>query len=349
MSSLLTVRDLTVSFAGQPAVSGVSWTVHAGRTLGVVGESGSGKSITSLAAIGLLPPTAIVERGDIKLASREQGAAPIEVLSLDPRSIQQLRGGEIAMIFQEPMTALNPVLSIGDQIIEAILLHRKLSRAEAFDEAEAALARVGITDPAARLRAFPHEFSGGMRQRVMISMALACRPRVLLADEPTTALDVTIQAKVLDLIGELCDQERLGIVLVSHDLGLIAQRADDVCVMYRGRVVEYGATREVVEQPAHPYTAALLACAPRIGTTIERLATVEQAAGSIAPLDSGATPWWPSRDCPPGTDRTSPVRLARISPKRWVAVWNDEAGAALPKEAPDLGSVDQQGAGACAS
>jgi len=273
-SALLEVRDLAVSFAGENgrrvrAVNGVSLSLHAGRTLAIVGESGSGKSVTALSILRLLPPPpqAIVERGEVIFEGRD-------LLKLPARDMLRIRGGGVAMIFQEPMTSLNPVYTIGEQIIEAIRQHHRVLRRAAKEMASAALREVGIDDPHVRLHAYPHQFSGGMRQRVMIAMALACNPRILLADEPTTALDVTIAAQILDLLQRLQRSRGLSIMLITHDLGIVAQRADDVCVMYRGRIVEAGTVKEVLARPMHPYTRALLECRPRVGQRAERLVTI---------------------------------------------------------------------------
>jgi ABC-type dipeptide/oligopeptide/nickel transport system ATPase component len=272
---LLSVRDLAVTFSSGGervrAVDGVDLTLREGHTLAVVGESGSGKSVTALSILRLLPPPPAcrVERGRIELGGRD-------LLSLTPREMLKVRGGRIAMIFQEPMTSLNPVLTIGEQILEAIHRHHApLTRRAAREMAIAALREVGIDDPQSRLHAYPHEFSGGMRQRVMIAMALACNPKILLADEPTTALDVTIAAQILDLLQRLQRSRGLSIMLITHDLGIVAQRADDVCVMYRGKVVEAGPVSEVLRSPAHAYTRALLACRPRLGKRVERLSTID--------------------------------------------------------------------------
>jgi oligopeptide/dipeptide ABC transporter ATP-binding protein len=239
------------------AVDGVSYAVRNGETLGVVGESGCGKSVTALSILRLVadPPGRIVG-GAIRLEGRN-------LLELSEPEMEQVRGNDISMIFQEPMTSLNPLLTVGRQISEAIKLHQGVSRRDALDHTVAALRRVRIPEPEHRLRAYPHQLSGGMRQRVMIAMALACNPKVLIADEPTTALDVTIQAQILDLMRELQDTLGTAIVLITHDMGVIAETADRVVVMYAGRVVEEGDVRSLFKAPRHPYTRGLLACLPR--------------------------------------------------------------------------------------
>ncbi|QYK48874.1 MAG: ABC transporter ATP-binding protein [Phycisphaeraceae bacterium] len=322
---LLTVRDLTVSFPGTgfPArvVEGVSLSVARNQTLAVVGESGSGKSMTALAIMRLLPDSAVVERGQIHLC---EGGATTALESLGKREMVRVRGGRIAMIFQEPMTSLNPVLTIGDQLLEAVRLHRP-EAADAERLVTEELERMGIRGAGSRLGAYPHEFSGGMRQRVMIAMALLCRPCVLIADEPTTALDVTVQAQVLDLIDQARRERDLGVMLITHDLGLVAQRSDRICVMYRGRVVEYGSTREVLASPAHPYTRALISCMPGVGRRGGRLPIVSEIMSSVESIRGtlgGLTPWWPEHGPPPGgTPVGESSVLVPVGPGRLVGVW----------------------------
>jgi peptide/nickel transport system permease protein len=256
---LLDVRGLTVEIA-TPAgpirpVEDVSFAVAPGRTLAIVGESGSGKSLAATAVMGLLPPVARVAAGAALFDGRDLFAMPEEAR-------RALRGGAMAMVFQDPMSSLNPVHRAGDQVAEAILAHRRMPAAEAAREAVALLRRVGIADPERRARAFPHELSGGMRQRVMIAMALANRPRLLIADEPTTALDVTVQAAILDLLAALRREEEMGLILITHSLGVVAEVADEVVVMYAAQVVERGTVAEVFARPLHPYTRALLAAVP---------------------------------------------------------------------------------------
>ena len=263
-ATLLTVERLDVRFrtaAGwTQVVDGVDLAVRAGETLCVVGESGSGKSVTALALMGLLDAGAARVEGRIDFGGRN-------LAQLSEREWQGVRGNDVAMIFQEPMSSLNPVLRIGDQIAESVLLHSDLDDAAADRRAVELLRLVGIPAPERRARDYPHQLSGGMRQRVMIAIALSCSPRLLIADEPTTALDVTIQAQILELIGELRERLEMAVLLITHDLGVVAETADRVAVMYAGRIVEQGDVREVFEDPQHPYTAALLRAIPVLGST----------------------------------------------------------------------------------
>ena len=287
----LSVRDLVVTFPRDggtvEAVSGVSFDVPRGQTLGIVGESGCGKSLTSLALLRLVPPPGVMTASRIALAGRE-------LTGLPEREMRALRGAKIAMVFQEPMTSLNPVYTAGQQIAEAIRLHEPVSRRDARTRAVELLRRVGIPSPELRIDAYPHQLSGGMRQRVMIAMALACGPDVLVADEPTTALDVTIQAQILDLLRRLQGELGMSVVLVTHDLGVVAEMAQQVVVMYAGRVVESGPVREVFDAPLHPYTRGLLGSVPPIGRPRggprerpARLPTIEGIVPSLGSLPSG--------------------------------------------------------------
>jgi oligopeptide/dipeptide ABC transporter ATP-binding protein len=243
------------------AVDGVDLDVSAGRTLGVVGESGSGKSVTALSIMRLVDPPGRIEPGSrIRFGGRD-------LVQLDEAELRELRGNEIAMIFQEPMTSLNPVFTIGDQIVEAVRLHRPVSSAAAKERALEMLSLVGIPSPKRRFGDYPHQLSGGMRQRVMIAMALANDPKLLIADEPTTALDVTIQAQILELMRDLRERLGMAIMLITHDLGVVAEMCDDVAVMYAGRVVERGSADAVFRSPQHPYTEALLHSIPALGAT----------------------------------------------------------------------------------
>ena len=262
MSALMEIDELKVTFNtryGQvTALDGVSLRVNAGETLGVVGESGCGKSITALATMGLIPmPPGRIAGGEIRLAGEN-------LVGASDARMRALRGAEIAMIFQEPMTSLNPVFTVGDQIAEAIMLHQKVSADRAFKDAVALLDRVGIPSPDRRARDYPHQLSGGMRQRVMIAMAVSCRPKVLIADEPTTALDVTVQAQIFDLLNEIQRDFGAAIVLITHDMGAISEMADRVAVMYAGRVIEEARADDVLDHPQHPYTRGLISCIPNI-------------------------------------------------------------------------------------
>jgi len=296
---LLRVEDLAVSF-GQGktrnrAVAGVSLSIFAGQTLAVVGESGSGKSVSALSVLGLLPtPPARLDSGSIWWGQRtgipdlrqrhlSDDREQVDLLTLTEKQMRQVRGNHIAMIFQEPMTSLNPVYTVGEQILEAVLLHQQVGRDQAEQIAVQALSDVGIAGPKDRLKDYPHQLSGGMRQRVMIAMALACQPQLLLADEPTTALDVTIQAQILELLRQLQHEKRMAVMLITHDLGVVAENADVVAVMYAGRVVEYATVTELFERPLHPYTRGLLSSMPRLGERTQRLTTVGD--GSTIPDD----------------------------------------------------------------
>lgn len=274
--TVLRVRDLHVSFDTMDgkthAVRGVSFDLQRGQTLAIVGESGSGKSVTSYAILRLIQKPGRITGGQMMFNPAE--GEPLDLAALsdkDPR-LFKVRGGKISMIFQEPMTALSPVHTIGNQIREAILLHRNVTKREASKIAAQMLGHVGIPDPEARLNQYPFEFSGGMRQRVVIAMALVCRPEVLIADEPTTALDVTIQAQILELINDLREQMGTSVIFITHDLGVVAQVADDVVVMQYGRVVEKATVRQLYRQPYHPYTKRLLAAMPSIDQDPKRTA-----------------------------------------------------------------------------
>jgi peptide/nickel transport system ATP-binding protein len=251
--------DLPTPDGARRIVRDVSFSLDRGGTLGVVGESGSGKTMTALALMGLSPEGAVIS-GAVRFEEQD-------LTKLDEAAWRRLRGDRIAMIFQEPMTALNPLQTIGQQIAEPLILHRGLNKRTAMAEAVKLLTKVGLPDPARRARAFPHELSGGQRQRAMIAMALSCGPSLVVADEPTTALDVTVQAQILALLAELREQTEMALILVSHDLAVIAQNCSRVVVMYGGMVMESGATPDVLERPAHPYTRALLEARPRLGAT----------------------------------------------------------------------------------
>lgn len=271
MTPLLDVQGLATHFelSGRHvrAVRDVSFTVDAGETLAIVGESGCGKSMTALSLLRLVPPGGRIVSGSVKLGG-------IDLLQLDDAEMRRIRGARIAMIFQEPMTSLNPVLTIGSQVAEGLRLHRSLSRRDALAESISLLRQVGIPAPESRCREYPHQLSGGMRQRAMIAMALACRPQLLIADEPTTALDVTIQAQILDLLNEVRATHRMGMILISHDLGVVAENAQRTAIMYAGQIVETAPTGELFSSPLHPYTEGLLRSLPQNTLPGTELATI---------------------------------------------------------------------------
>jgi peptide/nickel transport system ATP-binding protein len=282
---LLDIADLNVSFSGDGtrvtyAVQGVALTLRRGKTLGLVGESGCGKSVTALSIMGLLPKETAQIQGRIRFEDRD-------LAQLSEREMQDLRGNRMAMIFQEPMTSLNPSYTIGDQIGEVLQRHRGMSRAAAQQHAIVLLERVRIPSAAARVHDYPHKLSGGMRQRVMIAMALACEPALLIADEPTTALDVTIQAQILDLLRTLQAETGTAILLITHDLGVVAEMADDIVVMYAGEIVERGPVAAVLSAPEHPYTAGLLGSIPRLETRRERLSAISGMVPSLTMTFAG--------------------------------------------------------------
>ncbi len=254
------------------AVDDVSFRVEPGRTLGIVGESGSGKSVTSLSIMRLLASTAEIEAGHISFLGRD-------LVGLPEPQMRAIRGAEISMIFQEPMTSLNPVFTVGDQVMEAIPLHQEALEGRGARAHHRAVPRGRHPRARARVDSYPHQMSGGQKQRVMIAMALSCNPKLLIADEPTTALDVTIQAQILDILRRLRDTRGMSILFITHDLGVIAEIADDVPVMFQGKMVEYGPILQIFESPQHPYTKGLLACRPRLDTPYRRLPTVERLHG----------------------------------------------------------------------
>jgi peptide/nickel transport system ATP-binding protein len=302
---LLEVRDLTIEFpqsrggrantsgerqpstsnASMAAVRNLSFSIAPGEVLGLVGESGSGKSITSLAIMGLLPPAAVVS-GEITFQNGDGAASRLTDLSSE--QLRQLRGSHIAMIFQEPMTALNPVMRVGEQIAEAVRAHHRVSKEEAWRRAVEGMRDVAIAEPEQRARSYPHQLSGGMRQRVMIAMAIVNRPQLLIADEPTTALDVTIQQQILDLLNDLRHKFGLAMLFISHDLAVVSHVADRVAVMYAGNLVELGAKADIFRAPAHPYTQGLLRAIPTLATDrAVPLATIEGTVPPIAQLPAG--------------------------------------------------------------
>jgi oligopeptide/dipeptide ABC transporter ATP-binding protein len=282
---LLLVEDLRIVFGPpgreQVAVDGVNLRLTEGEVLGIVGESGCGKSLTALSILGLVPkPAGRIDSGRILLRGQD-------IVKCTNAELNQIRGKEISMIFQEPMTALNPVFKVGEQIAETIRVHEGLSRSHARRRALELLELVGISNPNQRIDEYPHELSGGMRQRVMIAIALACRPKILIADEPTTALDVTIQAQILSLLKELQREFGMAVILITHDLGVVAQVVDRVMVMYAGRTVEQGTVNDVFEKPSHPYTKLLLESIPSLELDTERLQTIPGMVPSLSNLPNG--------------------------------------------------------------
>jgi oligopeptide transport system ATP-binding protein len=283
---ILQVKNLTVRFRTErgmvDALDRVSFEVAAGETLAIVGESGSGKSITALSLLQLIPsPPGKIESGEILFDGQD-------LLKLGPAQMRAIRGNRIAMIFQEPMSSMNPGITVGKQIAEPLHLHRGMPWKAALEKARELLAKVQISDPARRVSAYPHEFSGGMRQRAAIAMAVACEPQLIIADEPTTALDVTVQAQILDLLKDLAAGVNTALILITHDLGVVARYADRVAVMYGGRIVETAPARDLYARPAHPYTRGLMASVPRIdGDTSQRLVPIDGQPPDLASMPAG--------------------------------------------------------------
>jgi peptide/nickel transport system ATP-binding protein len=299
---LLDVRDLVVQFPTDDgivnAVSGLSFTLSRGETLGIVGESGSGKSVTNLAILGLLNPKRSTITGEILLHGKN-------LLEASPRELRDVRGKDVAMIFQDPFACLHPMYRVGAQIAEAVRAHQRVSKARAFDRAVEVLDAVGIPNPRERAKDYPHQFSGGMRQRAMIAMALVHNPSVLIADEPTTALDVTVQAQILELIDKVKRDFNIGVILVTHDLGVVAETAQSVMVMYAGRAVEQGAAADVFDRPQHPYTWGLLESMPSIEGKVAQLRAIEGSPPSVIHLPPGC-PFHPR--CPHRFEQCDKVR-----------------------------------------
>ena len=321
MNPLLAISDLSVTFAtdrGQvQALDGVSLSLNAGETLAVVGESGSGKSVTALSILGLLGDSGRVSDGSIEFDGED-------LTKVSGQRLREIRGNQIAFIFQEPMSSLNPVLTIGTQVAEPIWLHHKKSWSEAFEQAGELLQRVAIPDAVKRLEDYPHQFSGGMRQRVMIAMALACQPKLIIADEPTTALDVTVQAQILSLLKNLTKEANSSLILITHDLGVVARYADNVAVMYGGRVVETASARELYKNPQHPYTEGLMASIPKLdGDPGSRLYTIEGQPPDLSNLPSGCS-FHPR--CPYAQDKCTMTKptLSEVAPNHLRACFGYE-------------------------
>lgn len=285
MTPILEIQDYRAHFYTRrgivKAVDGLTYTLHAGETLGIVGESGSGKSVSQLSYLGLLPsPPLRIMGGQVKFKGRD-------ILKMTPKELRGIRGKSISMIFQEPMTSLNPYLKIGTQLIEPLQIHENMTKKEAWKRAEEALSTVGIANPDKAMKVYPHEFSGGMRQRVMIAMALTTRPEVLIADEPTTALDVTVQAQILDLLKSVQKDTGMAVLLITHDLGVVAEVADRVIVMYAGKVFEEATSDDIFYKSVHPYTQALLKSTPRIDITQDVLPTIGGNPPDLSSLKTG--------------------------------------------------------------
>ncbi|MGH2752456.1 MAG: ABC transporter ATP-binding protein [Actinomycetota bacterium] len=329
MATLLSVRDLAVQFVTRKstvrAVNGISFDLQPGETLGIVGESGCGKSVSALAMLGILPRSGRVTGGEVRFED-------VDLLKLPDSQLRQIRGNEIAMIFQDPMTSLNPVLTVGRQLTEGLRKHLDMSKEDATKEAVTLLERVGIPAAEDRIKDFPHQFSGGMRQRVMIAMAISCRPKILIADEPTTALDVTIQAQILEVIKQLVAEENMALILITHDLGVVAGTCERTNVMYAGRFVEGARTKELFARPRHPYTLGLLKSVPRLDAARkEKLEPIGGSPVSMAKEIEGCA-FAPRCIYATERSRTETPELHRIdSEGHFVACWNPVPDEDLPQ------------------
>ena len=318
---LLEVKGLKTEFRLNQgtvhAVNGITFTINQGEVLGIVGESGSGKSVTALSIMRLIETPGYIVAGELLLKDNSHST---DLLTLSNGQMEKIRGNKISMIFQDPMTSLNPVLSIGYQLIEPLKQHRGLSEKDAKAAAIKLLDRVGIPEAELRLKEYPHQFSGGMRQRVMVAMAVACNPRLLIADEPTTALDVTIQAQILTLINELKDEIGTSVIVITHDLGVIAGMADRVAVMYAGSIVENAAATEIFDKPQHPYTKALIGSIPPLRSWPDRLTTIVGSPPSLTERIVGC-PFHPR--CPERIERceTQDPELSEVLPTHFCACW----------------------------
>ena len=334
-SPLLDVRDLKTYFDTDVgvarAVDGVSFSVDRGKTLAIVGESGCGKTVTALSILRLIPkPPGRIAGGQILFEGRD-------LLTLNSKEIRAVRGGDVAMIFQEPATSLNPVFTVGSQIAEAIRLHREVPRRQIRDAVLSALKDVQMSEPERRIDQYPHEMSGGMKQRVMIAMALSCNPKLLIADEPTTAVDVTIQAEILALLRHTQEQFGMALLLITHDLGVVAEMADEVVVMYAGKVIEHAPVRELFATPRHPYTQGLFASLPRIDQKGDRLTAIEGTVPSPTHFPSGCR-FRPR--CPLAAEEChEEPPLEEKSPGHFAACWFAEEGPAGAKPASQSASV----------
>ena len=324
---LLSVRDLSVAFATRrgllAALDGVSFDIAPGEVLGLVGESGAGKSLTGLAIVGLIDPPGRIVKGEIRL----EGA---RIDDLPPARLKAIRGARIGIVFQDPLTSLNPLMRIGDQIVETILAHAPLNAREARERAVRWLVEVGIPAPDQRIDAYPHEFSGGMRQRVVLALALCAGPSLLIADEPTTALDVSVQAQIIALMKKLARVHGAAVMLITHDMGVIAETADRVAVMYAGRIAEVGAVREVVRAPLHPYAQGLMAAIPTLEKRVERLAQIPGAMPTLADIPAGCAfaPRCPKAFARCFAERPDLVSVGGRRAACWLALEQDGAEAA---------------------
>jgi len=335
---LLSIENLTIAFDTERGpiepVRQLSLAIYPRQTVALVGESGCGKSVTAMAVLRLIPqPPGKYLGGQIKLNGRD-------LLALPEPEMRKVRGKDIAMIFQEPMTSLNPVFTIGDQITEAVLLHQNVNRRQADQIAEQSLKDVGIADPGQRLREYPHQMSGGMRQRVMIAMALSCQPKLLIADEPTTALDVTIQAQILELLRKLQRERGMSILLITHDLGVVAGNADMVAVMYAGKIVEFASVYDLFDRPQHPYTKGLFRAVPKLGATVARLQTIPGTVPNPANLPSGCKfhPRCAEMNGDALCKNTEP-ELREVAKKQWGRCHHIEKFTASPITEPMLDKI----------
>lgn len=320
MEAILEIQDLRVGKENgghfQAILENVNFKVHQGETLAVVGESGCGKSMTALSIMGLLPRSVSIDSGKVIFGGKD-------LAGMSRKEIDQVRGKDIAMIFQEPMTSLNPSFTIGNQLAEVLKIHTNLQPNERKERVVELLSQVGIPDPEGKIKAYPHELSGGMRQRVMIAMALACNPKILIADEPTTALDVTIQAQVLDLLSEVQSRYRMAVMLITHDLGVVAETCQRVIVMYAGQVIEEAFVEDLFEQPLHPYTRGLMQSAPRLGRPKEKLHVIEGSVPDIRDMPAGCR-FQPRCEAATELCKEKAPKLEEVAVGRRVRCWHNQ-------------------------
>ncbi len=324
---LLEVKHLTTEFVLNQgvvhAVNDVSFEVAQGEVLGIVGESGCGKSVTALSLMRLIAAPGRIAAGEVIL--HDNGSA-LDILKLTPTELGKIRGNKMAMVFQDPMTSLNPVLTVGFQIVEPLKIHRGMNDQQASKAAAELLEQVGIPEAKRRLNQYPHQFSGGMRQRVMIAIALACSPKLIIADEPTTALDVTIQAQILDILRDLNEHSGTSVIIITHDLGVVAEMANHVAVMYAGSIVEYGSVDTIFETPRHPYTIALMSSIPVLGSMPDRLTTIDGAPPSLMGDRPPGCPFEPRCQARVARCTTENPALLPIAPGHAAACWVAQAG-----------------------